>query len=92
MEFHTNGKMKTTLTLPDDLFRQAKARAVLRGQTFGRFLEQVLQKDLAATADQYSGAGEWMNSLPPLPRGAAADLQRVVETPDFRSIDRAMWE
>ena len=84
--------MKTTLTLSDDIFRRAKARAALRGQTFGKFLEQILQKSLAATAGRGPDAGEWMASLPPLPRGAAADLRRIVESPDFRPVDRAMWE
>jgi len=31
-------------------------------------------------------------SLPRLPRGAVADLQRVVESADFRAVDQAMWQ
>lgn len=82
--------MKTTLTLPDDIFRKAKARAALRGQTFGKFLEQTLQKTLAASEEH--GSGDWLQALPKLPRGAAADLQRVVESADFRAVDQAMWQ
>ena len=82
--------MKTTLTLPDDVFRRAKARAALRGQTFGKFLEQTLQKSLAASEER--GSGDWLQALPKLPRGATSDLQRIMEASDFRTVDRAMWE
>lgn len=89
-ESHKCGVMKTTLTLPDEVFRRAKARAALRGQTFGKFLEQTLQKTLAASEEQ--GSGDWLLSLPKLPRGATSDLQRIMEASDFRTVDRAMWE
>jgi|LakMenE01Jun11ns_1017448.scaffolds.fasta_scaffold8600162_1 hypothetical protein len=84
--------VKTTLTLPDDLFRQAKARAALRGQPFGKFLEQSLQRTLSETEEQATAGHAWLLSLPRLPRGAAADLQRAVESADFRAVDQAMWQ
>ena len=84
--------VKTTLSLPDDVFRKAKARAALRGQTFGKFLEQSLQRTLSENEGQAAAANSWLLSLPRLPRGAAADLQRVVESADFRAVDQAMWQ
>jgi len=84
--------VKTTLTLPDDLFRQAKARAALRGQTFGKFLEQSLQRTLSETEEQATAGHAWLLSLPRLPRSAATDLQRAVESADFRAVDQAMWQ
>ncbi len=84
--------MKTTLNLPDDVFRKAKARAALRGQTFGKFLEQSLQRSLAENTEQATEPNAWLLSLPRLPRGAAAELQRVVEGADFRAVDQAMWQ
>jgi len=84
--------VKTTLTLPDDVFRKAKARAALRGQSFGKFLEQSLQRTLSETGEQAAASNSWLLSLPRLPRGAAADLQRVVESADFRAVDQAMWQ
>ena len=83
--------MKTTLTLPDDVFRKAKARAALRGQTFGKFLEQSLQRTLSENEGQAAASNPWLLSLPRLPRGAATDLQRAVDSEDFRTVDQAMW-
>jgi hypothetical protein len=41
--------MKTTLELPDDLYRQAKALAVLRGQTMKQWLTELLRRELEAS-------------------------------------------
>lgn len=84
--------MKTTLTLPDDVFRKAKARAALRGQTFGKFLEQSLQRTLSENEGQAAASNSWLLSLPRLPRGAATDVQRAVDSEDFRTVDQAMWQ
>lgn len=40
--------MKTTLELPDDVYRQAKALAVLKGQTMKDWLTEVLRREVAA--------------------------------------------
>jgi hypothetical protein len=38
--------MKTTVEIPDPLFRKAKARAAERGQTLKEFLSEALQEKL----------------------------------------------
>ena len=38
--------MKTTVEIPDPLFRKAKARAAERGQTLREFLSEALQEKL----------------------------------------------
>jgi hypothetical protein len=40
--------MKTTLELPDELYRQAKAMAALRGQTMKDWLTALLHRELQA--------------------------------------------
>jgi hypothetical protein len=40
--------MKTTLELPDDLYRQAKAIAVLKGQTMKEWLTNLLRREIEA--------------------------------------------
>ncbi len=40
--------MKTTLELPDDLYRQAKALAVLKGQTMKEWLTALMRRELEA--------------------------------------------
>lgn len=42
--------MKTTLELPDDLYRQAKAIAVLKGQTMKEWLTNLLRREVGAPA------------------------------------------
>jgi hypothetical protein len=83
--------MKTTLILPDDIFRQAKARAALKGQTFGKFLEQGLRRILQESNDQTSQASLWIRRLPRVSPAAAAELQKTVASPEFRQVDEAMW-
>lgn len=39
--------MKTTLEMPDDLFRRAKATAVKRGQTMKELVTTALERELA---------------------------------------------
>ena len=83
--------MKTTLTLPDDVFRQAKARAALRGQTFGKFLEQGLRQMLQEPDEASSQASRWVRTLPRVSPAASTELGKTVNAPDFRQVDAAMW-
>jgi hypothetical protein len=47
---HKNGFMRTTLDLPDPLFRELKARSALRGVPLKDFVAEILQTGLAQTA------------------------------------------
>lgn len=42
--------MKTTLELPDEIYRQAKALAALKGQTMKEWLTSLLRRELEAPA------------------------------------------
>jgi hypothetical protein len=84
--------MKTTLTLPDEIFRQAKARAALRGQSLGKFMEQSLVKALTENDETQPGVGPWLRSLPRVSPTAAADLEQTLAESDFRQVDEAMWQ
>ncbi|WP_126445453.1 hypothetical protein [Sulfuricystis multivorans] len=42
--------MKTTLELPDDLYRQVKATAALKGQSVKDWLTNLLQREVGAGA------------------------------------------
>lgn len=83
--------MKTTLVLPDDIFRQAKARAALKGQSFGKFLEQGLRRMLDEREETSSLASSWIRQLPRVSAGAAADLDQTFSSADFRRVDESMW-
>jgi len=86
-----NGAMKTTLVLPDDIFRQAKARAALKGQSFGKFLEQGLRQMLEKSDEAPSQASLWVRRLPQVSAAAAAELEKTTSSPDFRQVDETMW-
>jgi hypothetical protein len=91
-ENHKYGFMKTTLTIPDDLFRQAKAYAALRGQTFGNLIEQSLRKVLLDSHSIRNVTQHWVRDLPRLSSSAAGDLEKSVKAPDFRPVEPKMWK
>ncbi len=47
---HKNAFMRTTLDLPDPLFRELKARSALRGMLLKDFVAETLQAGLAQSA------------------------------------------
>lgn len=61
--------MKTTLEIPDALFRRAKSRAAERGQTLKALVTEALQEKLAArTGKTVSAEPEWMQGFGKLRR------------------------
>ena len=53
--------MKTTIEIPDPLFRRAKSRAAERGQTLKEFVTEALQARLQAHASKARPAEpQWM--------------------------------
>lgn len=61
--------MKTTVEIPDLLFRRAKSKAAERGQSLKEFMAEALQEKLARTAgDVRSGEPPWMQGFGKLRR------------------------
>ena len=61
--------MKTTLEIPDPLFRSAKSKAAERGQTLKEFVAQALQEKLAPrTGTARPGEPAWMQGFGKLRR------------------------
>ena len=61
--------MKTTLEIPDSLFRRVKSRAAERGQTLKELVTEALQERLAAgTGQAISAEPEWMQGFGKLRR------------------------
>jgi hypothetical protein len=61
------GLMKTTLELPDQLFRKAKATAAERGQSLKEFVAEALQDKLMLGHGR-AAAPEWMQGFGKLKR------------------------
>jgi hypothetical protein len=56
--------MKTTLEIPDVLFRRVKSKAAERSQTLKDFVNEALQEKLASRkATDRSGEPEWMRGF-----------------------------
>jgi hypothetical protein len=61
--------MKTTIEIPDPLFRKAKSKAAERGQTLRALVTEALQEKLAANASNVQqGEPEWMQGFGKLRR------------------------
>ena len=84
--------MKTTLELPDPIFRKAKASAAERGQSLKEFVTEALRDKLAVDARRAQAAEpEWMQGFGKLKRlhretmrvQAAVDKEfRIIEPED----------
>jgi len=46
--------MRTTIDLPDNLFRQAKSKAALRGKTLKEFVQTAIEKEVSAKVSKSS--------------------------------------
>jgi hypothetical protein len=56
--------MKTTIEIPDLLFRRAKSKASEHGQTLKQFITEALQQKLAANAGNvHLGEPAWMQGF-----------------------------
>ena len=71
--------MKTTLEIPDVLFRKAKSKAAERGQTLKDFVGEALEEKLAPRSSKArSGEPEWMQGFGKL-RHLQKETARVQE-------------
>jgi len=81
--------MKTTLEIPDFLFRRAKSVAAERGIPLRQLVTEAVQEKLKPTSQQKP----WMKhlgKLKPLPKERGQIEKRVEEA--FEQIDRELWQ
>ena len=81
--------MKTTVEMPDFLFRRAKASAAERGIPLRQFVTEAVQEKLGTT----SGDKPWMKHLGKLKHlhGERKQVEKRVEQA-FERIDREVWK
>ena len=94
--------MKTTLEVPDSLYRQIKARAALKGQTIKAFFLDAIRAKLAVdrpnnqaqasvtTEDQLADVG-WRAVFGQADKEEIAELQRIIDE-EFERIDPEGWD
>ena len=69
--------MKTTIEIPDPLFRKAKSSAAARGQTLKDLVTEALQEKLAGPGRKARhGEPEWMEGFAEL-RRLRAETKRI---------------
>lgn len=82
--------MKTTLEIPDLIFRRAKSAAAERGIPLREFVTQALKNKLAE--DRVNGDKPWMAGFGKLRhlRKETARINRLIEE-EFEQIDAEDW-
>jgi hypothetical protein len=74
--------MKTTIEIPDQLFRRAKAKAAERGQALRALVTEALEEKLSSKKAQLGGdAPPWMRGFGQLRRlrRETGRIQRVID-------------
>jgi hypothetical protein len=82
------GRVKTTLEIPDFLFRRAKAVAAERGIPLRQFMTEAVQEKLKVSVEEKP----WMKhvgKLQRLRRESKKVEQRIEES--FERVDRELW-
>lgn len=82
--------MRTTLDLPDDLFRESKAQAALRGQSLRAFVTEALAAHLARDGATDSEP-PWRALFGAAEPRQTREVDSVVES-EFGRIEPERWE
>ena len=83
--------MKTTLEVPDGLYRQIKARAALKGQTIRAFFLDAIQAKLAAERAGAKKTAGWRSAFGTVAKDDIAELRRILDH-EFSRIDAEDWQ
>ncbi len=81
--------MKTTVEMPDDLFRQAKAKAALQGKSMKQFVNEAVQNKVESPSEKNKTKPKWMSGFGAMKKypGAREELDAIFNAPDFRPIE-----
>ena len=83
--------MKTTLDLPDDLFRQAKASAALLGESLKDFFTAALRAHLENQASKTSVTPGWRRVFGQAKPEEVAEIDRIVAE-ELERIEPDSWK
>lgn len=81
--------MKTTIELPDDLFREAKATAAKRGEPLKNFVREALEEKIHREASRVL-PGQWPVPPMPMPAEERDAFDQFIEEA-FEQIDDEDW-
>jgi len=83
--------MKTTVEVPDSLYRQIKARAALKGQTIKAFFIDAIRDKLISEKSEPDNQTGWRAVFGAADPKDMAELQRVIDE-EFSKIDPETWK
>ena len=81
--------MKTTVEIPDRLFREAKTVAASRGLSLKTFLTEALQEKLSQPPRRQTA--DWPVPPPKLRRGEIRRIQSAIDK-EFSRVDLEEWK
>ncbi len=84
--------MKTTLEIPDAIFRRAQSKAAERGIPLRQFVTEAVEEKLKYTTFQ-PGKQPWMKHIGELKhlRKETARINKTIED-EFEQIDAELWK
>lgn len=82
--------MKTTLEIPDDLFRQTKAVAALRGESLKDFVTEALQTHLERQTTGASPQRGWRSVFGQAQREEVEPIDAII-TEEFEHVEPDEW-
>lgn len=82
--------MKTTLEIPDDLFRRTKATAALRGESLKEFVMEALEAHLERRVANDSSLRGWRRVFGQARQEEVEEIDAIVAE-EFERIDPAEW-
>ena len=84
-------RMRTTVDVPDGLYRQVKARAALKGQTIRAFFLDAIQDKLAAERAGRRKTTGWRSVFGAANQDDIDKLEQVLDE-EFSQVDLKDWE
>ena len=83
--------MKTTIDIPDDLFRETKARAALRGESLKDFVCGALEERLSLESSGELSVPGWRKVFGCVTPEDVAEIDAVIAR-EFGTVDPSEWE
>jgi hypothetical protein len=83
-------RMKTTLELPDAVYRQIKARAALKGQSIKAFFLDAIRDKLALERANGAKKAGWRAAFGKVRAEDVAEVQQIIDE-EFSQIRQEDW-
>lgn len=82
--------MKTTIEIPDELFRKAKATAAIRGESLKQFIRDALETSLAAVPPPHSERSGWRSVFGLAEPKSVESVNRILSA-ELEAVDLSEW-